>query len=1277
MVDLKMYSFNVRGLRDDVKRKAIFRHLKEKYPGGIYLLQETHSCQDDVDGWKREWKGDKNMGLGGDMYFDHGKTDSCGVAICLSANLDVKVTILSERNNGRILIIKLQTNDNNEFTVVNVYAPVRSKVQDQLEFLDKLKYIINELDPMNSILGGDFNTIFDPSLDKQGGDLKNATNIYTSELIAFMESNNLVDTIRTFYPNKKLFTWSQRKPLVLTRIDHWLISSHLLNIVNNVNIYPGLKSDHSIIFLNLSNISTQRGRGLWKFNSSLLGDADYVNITNELIENLKTDTESFTDAQTKWDYFKYKIMGHTIKYSTEKLKERRKLKKNLERDIETVEQELNINATDSKLQLYNSLKSELEKILEMETRGAIMRSRVDWAEAGEKNTKYFLNLEKKNAIDKNITQLESKDGKIITDPSLILKEQRHFYETLYSDTGFNIDEKWETAVNEFTDEGLTSLSDADREHCEGIITEQECAKALKNMKRGKSPGTDGFTMEFYVFFWTKIKDLVVTSLNEGYKKGKLSIDQRRGIITLIPKKGKIRTLLKNWRPISLLNMDYKILTKCLATRLHEILPLIIDTDQTGFIKGRYIGENIRTITDLIEYTSLKNQPGIILLLDFEKAFDTVIWPFLFRSLEKFNFGPMFINWVKTCYNDIESTVINNGNTAGFFTLHRGIRQGCPLSPYLFIIAVEILANAIRKNKTINGIKVDGTEFKLSQLADDTTLYLANFTSVKIALDIIDKFHKISGLKLNIDKTIAKCIGTLKTPDGGNLFGLNWTTGDIHTLGLTISNDPDVIFKENILPRLKILDNVLNIWHCRHLSLKGKVTILKSLALPKILYPVSVLPVPMDVVTIVDNMIIDFIWGKRRAKVKRNVIIQSTEHGGLKVPCFQSMVDANRIAWIKRILNDSNAKWKCILRDLVRPYSLKHFTETYLTVEDINSLKLPFYVQLYDIWNSIREPPSGAEEYLEQILWKNKFITLPIKPKSKTVKPISWPSLYLAGIVKIRDLLKDNGEVIDLANLCKIKNIKFDFLKIIRVKKAIPTQWLSEITLLKKKVQNVNITLLSLKQGENNIDICKPSTVSVTKKIYNCIVYKKIEQPTAVNKWNELFDIDCNDWPRIFKSPYIATRDTKLQSLQFKFIHRIISCEKWLYNLTVTDSPFCKKCPLEIDTIIHHFVDCGGLQGFWNNLEKWWNRTAEYSVKLTTKHILFGLYYDNLAFSTINYVLLLGKWYIKRQVESDRLIDFYNFLGLLKYNLLIERMICSKLLKMESFNKKWGKIFDYL
>ena len=169
-----------------------------------------------------------------------------------------------------------------------------------------------------------------------------------------------------------------------------------------------------------------------------------------------------------------------------------------------------------------------------------------------------------------------------------------------------------------------------------------------------------------------------------------------------------------------MNCDYKIAAKAIANRLKNVIPKIINNDQTGFLKGRFIGENIRLIDGIINHTKSNNIPGLLLFLDFEKAFDTVEWPFIWKTLDSFNFGPSITNWIMLCYQNIESCVLNNGWASNFFALERGVRQGCPLSPYIFLLCVEILAERIRTNKDIEGIFIKGNEIKVSQYADDTT-----------------------------------------------------------------------------------------------------------------------------------------------------------------------------------------------------------------------------------------------------------------------------------------------------------------------------------------------------------------------------------------------------------------------------------------------------------------------------------------------------------------------------------------------------------------------------
>ena len=202
------------------------------------------------------------------------------------------------------------------------------------------------------------------------------------------------------------------------------------------------------------------------------------------------------------------------------------------------------------------------------------------------------------------------------------------------------------------------------------------------------------------------------------------------MITLISKLGKDNLLLQNWRPISLINTDYKILSKVLSNRLIKVLPNIIGEQQYGFMKGKFISMYSRLIADLMDVTKQKKLESFILAIDLEKAFDSLNWQFLFKTLNWFGFGNSFQKWIKLLYTDAKACIINNGFTTNYFNLYNGVRQGDPLSPYLFIMAIEVLALNIINNKSINGIKVTDVEIKICQYADDMTFFLSNTNSVR-------------------------------------------------------------------------------------------------------------------------------------------------------------------------------------------------------------------------------------------------------------------------------------------------------------------------------------------------------------------------------------------------------------------------------------------------------------------------------------------------------------------------------------------------------------------
>ena len=239
----------------------------------------------------------------------------------------------------------------------------------------------------------------------------------------------------------------------------------------------------------------------------------------------------------------------------------------------------------------------MDKISYDRARGACVRSKASWHEFGEQSLIYFLNLERQNYENKCITSLINENGSSITDPKEILKEQKSFYQILYSWQNLQVnDPKFDVF---FDNDKVEKLNDEQRKNCEGLLTENEYLNALKSFQKNKSPGNDGFTAEFYSFFWKQLGKTMVNSFNYGFHKGELSISQRQSIIRLIPKKNKNLLYLKNWRPISLLNVDYKIASKALALRLKKVLPAIINNTQTGYVEGRFIGEIIRLISDIL------------------------------------------------------------------------------------------------------------------------------------------------------------------------------------------------------------------------------------------------------------------------------------------------------------------------------------------------------------------------------------------------------------------------------------------------------------------------------------------------------------------------------------------------------------------------------------------------------------------------------------------------------------------------------------------------------
>ena len=278
--------------------------------------------------------------------------------------------------------------------------------------------------------------------------------------------------------------------------------------------------------------------------------------------------------------------------------------------------------------------------------------------------------------------------------------------------------------------------------------------------------------------------------------------------------------------------------------------------------------------------------------------------FLANTLNAFNFGAHFKKWISVIYNKPLTSVVNNGYSSKSFESTRGIRQGCPISALLFILVAEVMAVSIRQDNNVNGLCINDCKLTITQMADDTSLFLNDFASVHNCLNILDHFYKCAGLKLNKDKTEAILLGKTTRPVNDKM-GLNWVKGPIKVTGIWVGHNIAELSQNSINEKIQKIKTLLNLWKSRNLTNKGKKTILRTQAMPIILYLASVLSISNESIKIIDNLFFDFVWPNGKHHVKKKVLIQEIENGGLKMPDIESMIKSIKLTWVKKILLKSN------------------------------------------------------------------------------------------------------------------------------------------------------------------------------------------------------------------------------------------------------------------------------------------------------------------------------------------------------------------------------------
>ncbi|CAC5415415.1 unnamed protein product [Mytilus coruscus] len=298
-----------------------------------------------------------------------------------------------------------------------------------------------------------------------------------------------------------------------------------------------------------------------------------------------------------------------------------------------------------------------------------------------------------------------------------LRKDVSFCPTLTLTSNYNVNEKDVSFCPTLT---LTSNYNVNDD-----VTEDELCKAINQLSKNKSPGSDGLTVEFYCKFYSELKYVLLKLFDAIEEEGILSKSMKCGIISLVYKKKGERNILKNYRPISLLQVDYKILARIMSNRLKSVLPKIISEDQTCCVIGRDISNNISNVRDIMELVERDDLEGYFLKLDQANAFDRVSHTYLLEVLKKFGFGDRFVKWISIFYNGINSAVKCNGFLTKYFVIKNGIRQGCPISALLYVLVAEPLHCKIVQNVNIKGINIPNSNKigLIYQHADDTTLSL--------------------------------------------------------------------------------------------------------------------------------------------------------------------------------------------------------------------------------------------------------------------------------------------------------------------------------------------------------------------------------------------------------------------------------------------------------------------------------------------------------------------------------------------------------------------------
>ena len=622
----------------------------------------------------------------------------------------------------------------------------------------------------------------------------------------------------------------------------------------------------------------------------------------------------------------------------------------------------------------------------------------------EKPSKEFSNSIYRPKTQTSYSQIyQEREGKkplLLTEQSAVeLEFNKHFRKQYkYKKCNDTVDD-----IEDFINtKNLKKVTKEQSESMKGRITIDEATAYLKTLSNNKAPGRTGFTAAFYKFFWSRIKNLITRAINYCFEIKEIQRTQTLGIICLIPKADKSPYYIGNLRPITLLSTFYKMISGILTQRIKPVLEFLIDDWQKAYLPDRYIGDATRNTYDLFQYAKNNNLPGIVLLIDFSKAFDSISYDYILSTLKVYGFCNSIISWIELLLRNFRSVTVLNGNIGEEIELGRGCRQGDPISGYLFIIAVELLIIALHSDNNVKPYTTrDGLQHLTDIYAEDLTIFLKNlrtrgqnlmqFRSIIATLKL---FENISGLAVNLSKT--------KICPFGKKLNLHYlkdelkldVTESFRLLGCDFDSTLENI-AENFTKAITAMRKELYAWTTIKLSVRGKINVIKTYGISKLNHLAIILPTLNKThIKEIENLIYKFI-NPGRAIYPKEIIFRPIKNLGLGLQNINNFWRALKMSWFRRTYT-SNSFWLKLLNENTKNKNINNImlssnSELRKIFIDYNN---PFWTQAFSALELcsnllLNEDPSL---FFSLNVLRNDLITLNISFEHTDLDYISFESL---------------------------------------------------------------------------------------------------------------------------------------------------------------------------------------------------------------------------------------------------------------------------------------------